>query len=69
MICIMDLFLKMPEAINKGDPREIVEYIEGLQREEKKFARYKLEEFIMKYGHLVSDEAKDTIEKVKGEIK
>jgi len=49
MICIMDLLLKMPEAINKGDPREIVGYIEGVQKETKLCCANDLDDFIQKY--------------------
>ena len=66
-ICLLNLLLKMPARINKGDPREIVEFIEKLQAE-KEHAANTLRIFIKDYNYLFTLDTQDMLNKALLEI-
>lgn len=60
-VCILDLAMRMPQATNRGDPREIVKYIEGCQKERKIEAINKLDSIYRQYVDVMDEPCKNMI--------
>ena len=67
-ICLLDLFFKLPRDINRDDPKDIIDYIESLQKQVKESALDDLSEYIRKYGYMLPETANDKLHEILDEI-